>query len=556
MILNKQIFLFLLLLIFTGCAKRASLSGGPKDITPPVLDTLKSTRNYQTDFYPRTVKFYFDEWITLKNKNQILISPPTDKKLDISYRGKHVKVEFDKSDTLRANTTYTINFGKSIVDFTEGNPVENFSFVFSTGDKIDSLEIEGKVIGANDGKPKKDITVMLYDTNEDSIVTFSKPYYFANTGKNGKFKISHIKPGYFKIFALKDKNNNYLFDMDEEEIGFVDTMVLINDDTIKKKILIKLFKPIPPLRITDKSVSAFGKIKIEYNRTPDSIRILSSSVPIYENEIKGDSCLIWYNNTATPDSINIVLKNEAKIDTLIFKIRKGYKKPVKLILKSNKTGIKLYPEKNLILEFNQPVFLSDVKKGKMIVKDSIYFKADTLDSEIRDTMLNTITFDVAKDTIDPDRLILSAKWKEGTNYILRLLPGFAKSLYKTTNDTVLINFSIGKKENYSNLTIHLDSLDKGKTYVVVLKKQKKEIEKKIIQKGVKYNINFYGLIPGKYTLDIIEDTNKNGKWDGGDYFKKTEAEKKYTFSLSELKKNWDQEENITIQSKQKNDIKK
>ena len=546
---NIFIFFLFLLIIMSGCATRASLSGGPKDIEPPVLDTIKSTPNYKTRFYPKIIKLYFNEWINLKNKNQILISPPPDKNPVISYRGKHVKIEFDETDTLRPNTTYTINFGKSIVDFTESNPVENFTFIFSTGDKIDSLEIEGTVINAYDDKAQKDITVMLYDTEDDSIVTYSKPYYFANTDKKGHFKISHIKPGYFKVFALKDINNNYLFDSEEEEIGFVDTMVLIKEDTITKNILIKLFKPVPALRITGKSIAAYGKLKIEYNRMPDSVKIINSSVPVFEKEIINDSCLIWYDNKDTPDSINLVIKNELKIDTLNFKIRKGFKKPVALVLKSKKSSIKLYPEKDLILKFNQPVFVSDTNKGRMIVRDSVYIQTDTLEDEIRDTMLNSIEFNIEKDSLDPRKLIIKGKWNEGTGYILRLLPGFVKSLYGKLNDTIAINFTIGKKEDYSSLTIHLDSLNKEVSYIVILKKQKKDIEKQVIREKDVKDISYIGLIPGKYTLEVIEDTNRNGRWDGGDYFKKTKEEKIYTFSLSELKKNWDQEENIILKEK-------
>jgi len=552
----KIVILFLVFIIFSGCAKKASLSGGPKDIIPPVLNVKKSTSNFQTHFYPKTIVLYFDEWITLKNKNQILISPPLNKKPDISYRGKHVKIKFNKEDTLRSNTTYTINFGKSIVDFTEGNPVENFTFIFSTGDKIDSLEIGGKVIGAYDEKPQKDIIVMLYDSEEDSIVTYSKPYYFATTDKNGKFKISHIKPGYFKIFALKDINNNYLFDSEEEQIGFIDTMIPIRDDTINKNIIIKLFKPEPVLRITGKSIVAYGKIRIEYNRMPDSVRIVKSSVPVFEKEIINDSCLIWYDNSNSPDSINIILKNEKKTDTLILKIRKRFENPVSLDLKSKRSGMKPYPDKDLELIFNQPVLLSGTTKGMMIVKDSIYTQTDTLAPEIRDTMLNTIDFTAVKDSLNQRKLKFKGEWKEGTAYILRLLPGYTKSLYGVSNDSISIHFSTGKKEDYSNLTIHLDSLDDKISYLAILKNQKNDIKKLVIENKKTTDIKYTGLVPGSYSLVIIEDTNKNGRWDGGDYFKKTKEEKKYTFSISGLKKNWDQEENIILNSKEQDDIKK
>jgi len=555
MFLNTIIFITASL-VYLGCAKPGSLSGGPKDTTPPKMILEKSTPNFQTNFYPKQIKLYFDEWINIKKKDQILISPPTENRVDISYKGKHVIIEFNEKDTLKENTTYTINFGKSIVDFTEGNPVSDLVYIFSTGNKIDSLEIQGKVISSFDKKPMKDITVMLYDSEEDSIVVNSKPYYFANTDKSGRFKISYIKQGKFKVFALKDENANYLYDLETEEIGYIDTMVIIQDDTIIQNLTIELFAPTPKLRIVEKSIAAYGKLKIEYNRKPDSIKIIDSSTDILYKEIINDSLIIWFNKkTAGRDSINLVIKNEDQIDSLLFKNRRGFINPLKLnMLKSVKT-ISLHPEKPVSLEFNQQFVLADTTKISLY--ERIFNKIeDTSKTVMFDTIIKNLNFISDIDSLNKRRFIIRSKWEEEKKYILTILPGYFTTNFNTTNDTIEIKISIDKKESYSNLVCHIDSLKNDQSYILLLKQKKEIINKKIVIGKVAMDIDFSALKPGKYTLEIIEDANKNNRWDGGDYFKKLKAEKRYIFNLNELKANWNQEEDIILKTNRINDTKK
>lgn len=556
-------FILILGLALLGCANQASLSGGPKDTKPPVLDTIKSTLNYQTNFYPEKITFHFNEWINLKNKNQILISPPLGKRPKISQHGKHVDLEFDKEDTLKENTTYSINFGKSIVDFTEGNPVSNFVFIFATGDKIDSLEIRGKVINAYDKKPEKDVAVLLYDSEEDSVVVDSKPYYFSNTDKNGNFKISHLKSGSFKLFALLDGNANYLYDLETEKIGFVDTMIMIKEDSIIPKYIIELFEPTPRLNIIKKAVDGYGKIKIQYNRKPDSIRVIESTIKILKEEMMKDSLIIWYDNQDKPDSINLILKNEIHVDSLLFKLRKPFVDTIVLSSVVKSKSVKTHPQKPIKIELNQPFIIRDTSKIKLFEtiikksKDSV----DVSDSNkivIADTIINDIKYILEVDSINERIITINGEWEEGKKYSLEFLPGSLVSLFDSKNDTIELTINIDKKENFSNLVCHLDSLNPTVSYIVILKQQKNIIEERIVENVEKKDLNYIGLKPGQYFLEIVEDVIKNGRWDGGDYYKKLHAEKIHSFKLSELKANWDQEEDISLKYKEhlKNDTKK
>lgn len=542
-------------LLYLGCAKPGRLSGGPKDNTPPQINIKKSTPNFQTNFSPKSIKLYFDEWISLKQKTQILISPPLENRIDITQKGKHVTVEFNEKDTLKANTTYTINFGKSIVDFTEGNPVPNLVYIFSTGDKIDSLEFKGKVISSFDQKPLKDITVMLYDSNEDSIVVKSKPYYFANTDESGKFKMTHLKQGEYKVFALKDGNANYLFDLETEEIGYIDTMITVADDSLDRSITLELFTPTPKLRINEKSIAGYGKLKIEYNRKPDSIKIIESSSDIVYKEIINDSLIIWYDKNGGKDSIRLIIKNENKIDSLLFKSRKGFKTPVKLNLLNSKKSISLHPETPIKLEYNQRVTIDDSTKFSLY-EEVLKEVEDTSKSIKYDTIINEIEYSIGIDSLNLRQINILGKWEESKKYKLIVLPNYFKTHYGATNDSLEISINIDKKENYSSLLCHFDSLRSDIHYLVLLKKDKKIIKTNIISGSIKKDINYTALKPGKYFFEVIEDTNKNGRWDGGDYFEKRKAEKRYSFTLNELKANWNQEEDIILKSKRIDDIKK
>ena len=140
---------------------------------------------------------------------------------------KTVVIDLEE-EKLRDNTTYTINFGEAIQDLTEGNAPKDFRFIFATGPYIDSLSVQGTVRDAFTNELKEDVFVILYDNLEDSVVNKERPYYFAKTDKTGKFRIPNVKQDTFKIFALIDNNFNYLFDAENEQIGFLNQNIITN----------------------------------------------------------------------------------------------------------------------------------------------------------------------------------------------------------------------------------------------------------------------------------------------------------------------------------------
>jgi hypothetical protein len=220
-------------LLLYGCASYGSLTGGPKDVTPPKLVECIPI-NGATNFNGKRIVLTFDEFIQLKDQQkQFVVSPPMKKAPSVLANRKDIYISF--LDTLLKNTTYTLYFGNSIVDNNEGNPFKKFDFVFSTGNHIDSLYILGKIKNAFDHTNDKDgMYVMLYPSNEDSIPRKKIPLYIAKSDDKGWFKLSHVAPGKYFMFGLKDLNANYRFDMATEQIAFSDSLVTFDSSFLEK----------------------------------------------------------------------------------------------------------------------------------------------------------------------------------------------------------------------------------------------------------------------------------------------------------------------------------
>ena len=302
-----------------SCAVQKSPLGGPKDEDPPVLDTLRSTPNFQTRFQDVQIILYFDEFVQLKNIfEQVVYSPPLGVKPEVIQRGKKIKMKFSEEDTLRSNTTYTINFGDAIQDFNESNILENFRFVFSTGDVIDSLAISGNVVEDETKKPAEEVLVLLYDQLDDSIVYKEQPYYFAKTSKSGNFQMQNLRSDTFKLIVLQDENLNLKYD-EGEKIGFLDSFIFVND-SLPGLLDLRIFQPLLRLQLMDEEQLAF-KFKMEFNRSPHNIEIRNSSDSIWwQEEIVKDSIILWHNNTIAQDTFILFSEGEI-LDTLVYKKR-------------------------------------------------------------------------------------------------------------------------------------------------------------------------------------------------------------------------------------------
>jgi Bacterial Ig-like domain len=227
----KRIFLFALSIVLladisvlnSGCANVIPPQGGPRDSIPPVL--LKSEPGDSArNFTGNKVSFSFDEFVDVQNVSEnLLVSPLPKINPIVDFKLKTVTLKI--KDTLEANTTYTFDFGNAIRDFTEGNPVKHFTYTFSTGKYIDSLELHGKVILAETGKPDSTLIIMLHTRADDSAVVKDKPRYIAKVDGKGNFVFKNLPPRNFYIYALKDEGNTKLYLNSKQLFAFADKPV-------------------------------------------------------------------------------------------------------------------------------------------------------------------------------------------------------------------------------------------------------------------------------------------------------------------------------------------
>ena len=377
--------------IFYSCANQIALTGGPRDTEPPQLDTFTSSANYQLHYVKSEMELNFDEFIALKSPGQqIIISPPLQYPLDIDQRLKRIRMNFDDGEILKEDATYIINFGEAITDFTEGNVLDNFSFVFSTGDFIDSLSLRGKVLDAKSKEPVEDITVMLYDNLYDSVVYIERPFYFAKTEEDGTFHLKNLREDTFKIVALDDLNLNYLYEDNAEKFAFLLDNIVLNDSSEYDLTLLS-FKLKTTPRYLDNAVVNDGQISLSFDQELE----VNPAYPVsgsenWYNEIDGNRALYWlksFNNFP----YSFAVKADSILDTISIRRPQSKDRIPLPLLKISKSNVNsesgLHYSDTLQVEFNLP--LDSLNKDLItIVEDSLPIKSGNVyvDSTVTRTL--------------------------------------------------------------------------------------------------------------------------------------------------------------------------
>lgn len=266
----RKFTIFILLALSLSCARVVRPTGGPADKEAPIIES-STPENFSTRYNSNKIVINFDEFIILKDFNQQFVSSPIlNKTPEKTLRGKSLILKLDK-DSLLENTTYTLDFGNSLVDYHAGNEIKNYQYVFSTGDYIDSLYISGKVFLAKDLIEQEQIWVLLYKNINDSILKNTKPDFIAKTDKEGNYSINNIGGGSYGIFALKDINNNYIFDLPNEQIAFLDSLFIIE---IEENIVAII--PDSLIESLEDSIHLPENQDINFNLQTDSLESLDS----------------------------------------------------------------------------------------------------------------------------------------------------------------------------------------------------------------------------------------------------------------------------------------
>lgn len=531
--------LFFLILTFTlcYCATPISPDGGPRDETPPQLDTLNSTPNLQTNFTKQPIELTFDEWIILEDIfNQVVVSPPLEKKPTITLKRKTVRFEFAEEDTLRVPATYTINFGEAIKDLNEKNPTDNLRFVFSTGDFIDSLTVEGIIVDAFSGDPIEGALFMLYENLADSVVRTKKPFYFAKSNTSGRFKIENVKAGTFKGFALQDIDFNYLFNLPDENIAFVENTFEV-DDSLPKPLRLRMFKEEAPLRVLDVDTSQYGQTKVVFNKKPVQVQFdfdALGSQSILEYDL--DTVRIWYD-TPEERGWNVYIQKDTFLNDTIWipKLSKSsFLDKASLNSKGaaqSKSATRLNPDGTSRIAFNHPIQSFDTAQIKLL----------------EDTLQTVVIPKLSIDTVNQKSLIVEFPWKEAMTYELQVFPGGVTDLFGLQNDTIIKKYQVMPRKGFGNINLKVEGFAPDSVYILKLMFDgENEVDQFRVSNTSTFTKNFTTLPPGNYSLQIILDFNDNGIWDPGNYDQKLQAEPVKFQTLEPLRANWDLDASVTI----------
>lgn len=521
-------FIFFTSFLLWGCASTGSLGGGPKDKQPPKIIEPESSANFQTNFNERSFELTFDEFVVLRDPiKQIVVSPPLTYLPVVKNRGKKVIFSFNEKEVIKDSTTYTVNFGESIQDLHENNKLDNYRFVFSSGDIIDSLAVQGEVKDVLTGKPVENITVMLYDNLTDSAFVKEKPFYFARTNKEGVFSIQNIKKDTFRIFAIKDENVSYTFNEGVEMMGYNDTLIVFSDTSTVFLSNINLSKPLGGLRVFDSESKSKGLIKIKFNRPLDSLpyfHFTNDSLETY-SYFNSDSLLIWYApDQVRADSFIIDLG----FDTIILKIPSDSTFSRRLNLSSLIRGSIIGNYDTLKIRLTNPGY---------IPFENAFGLIDTSGNRLK----------IPYQTIDQITYTFDASQIAPGNYTFRIDSAAFIDIFENVSDSFVYKITRPVQEKLSGLVAKISKLDSLSRYVVELQEGSNPVNKTIVVGQENITLSYSGLRPGAYKIVITQDLNGNGLWDAVDFWHKRQAETTKTFTVENLRENWTVETEISFQ---------
>ncbi|NND33581.1 MAG: hypothetical protein HKN76_13405 [Saprospiraceae bacterium] len=515
---------------FFQCASKATPPGGPKDETPPAIVQEKSTTNEQTLFKERSFIVTLNEWVKLEDvQSQVLISPPLERRPEIKIKGKSVVFKFHEDEVLKEGATYTVNFGDAIQDITENNPLKNFSFVFSTGSVIDSLSINGNVIDAYTAEPVEDATVMVYESLEDSIPLQEKPLYATKSDEEGAFEIRNMKAGIFKIVAITDDNLNYLLD-GVERVAFLDTTFHL-DTAGTAPINLRMSQPLERLYPDRRDTSEWNKAVFTYNRYPYGLSIdYADPDQTLFYDLLNNTLSVWYydeNRREWP----LYFSTGEVLDTFVLNYNAPNQKQTKPkeLSRLKNSG---FPSDPFYHCFDRPILSFDTSFIQ-ILEGSTAKKAVNAEIFIIDSL--------------PLCLQFAYQWQPDSTYELILLPGSLTDLYDLTNDTISQRFPIGNVERFGSIIMKIEGLSNDQSYLIQLGIKDKPEYIFSVDSTTTFERTITKLKPATYDLRIVEDRNRNGRWDPGDLLLNRQPEVTRKYEIEQLRANWDVDVNVKME---------
>ena len=522
---------FLFLLSFTDCAKKGRPSGGLRDTIAPVI--LRSApENFTTNFKNNEIRITFDEFIKLKDiSKELIISPPLKYPPVITPLSVSKVLKIKILDTLKENTTYSFNFGNSILDNNEGNLFPNYKYVFSTGSYIDSLTLKGTAVDALLPKTDFPTTVVLYQVDQsykDSLVFLEKPTYITTTiNETNNFELSNLKQGTYQLIALKEQTRNYTFQPKTDKIGFYKNLITIPTDSLFE---LKLFKEVPDFKPTRPKLESSNRISFGYEGKTDNyqITLLTPMEDDFQYQVLKqpgrDTLNFWFKPKVTKDSLVFVTKNKLQIDTTSVRFRELYSDSLRLTAINDRL---ISLADTLKLKANTPLVAISSEKISVVTKDTL-----------------AIDFVAQINTKENAAQIVFDKQEEQL-YSITLRNGALTDYLSNTNDSIVYRQQVKPIADFASLNLTLDNADEFPLLIELIDEKFKVVKQTYLEANAP--VFFKQINPGKYFIRLIVDQNKNKIWDPGNFLDKLAPERVvYYPSIIELRANWSWSETFTL----------
>ncbi|MBQ8492762.1 MAG: Ig-like domain-containing protein [Alistipes sp.] len=586
--------------LLTKCASTMTPTGGPKDTLPPVI-VLMQPDNFTTNIdtlHPPKIYVEFNEYVQIKDQQkELYTSPAMKKKPSVVRRGRGIVVTI--KDTLRPNTTYAINFGSSIQDNNESNPLHSMRYVFSTGDEIDSMYMSGYTADSYkaDSVSKSFIYFFIADSVEkptewDSTMFKYKPHVIARAEKNGIFIAQNLKPVDYRIYAFEDTNNNMEYEPSVDQIGFLDSTYnpltmpgfsiwfdsLRHYPSADPQLYFRMFMDKKFARHTlsgQERVNRHKAILYFGAPNPDVKEILFDSIPsdrvIYDPQTVGkDTVALWFDMAPEElpdtikgtirylkhDSINNLVESTDKLRLAWVKVetkeeREERERLEKEREKAAKAGTEwVEPEVPNPFKITIPSS-GDFHKDKH-VDIEFDFPLTKFDSAAITLKMTTeqitepqdVEFHFIQDSINRCKFQLRADWQPLAKYELLMPAGVFENVAHEQNDTIKCSYTGSDPAKFAKVNINLKSSKDQARYILQLTNAQGKTQKQIRNATTgSYTMEY--VTPGDVMLRVVEDLNGNGKWDSGDMVAMRQPERTEIYKNEEgletiaTKENWE-----------------
>jgi uncharacterized protein (DUF2141 family) len=593
--MKKLLYIFCIACVVVGCARMGQPDGGWYDDNPPVV-IGSDPADQSTNVKAKKITIYFDEFIKLEDAtSKVTVSPPQLEMPEINATGKKIVVELQ--DSLKENTTYTIDFSDAISDNNEGNPLGNYTYSFSTGDQIDTLEVSGYVLDASNLEPVKGIKVGLYNDLADSAFKTKPMLRVSQTDSRGHFVIKGVAPGTYRAYALNDVDGDFRFSQKAEMVGFNhDTFEPTfkpdtRTDTIWRDSLhIDALKKVPYTHFLPDDITLLAFTQLQTDRfllkternEPEKFSMFFSyghpelpvikglnfdadSAFVVETGEKQDTIHYWLRDTTLINQDTLRMEISYMItdtlgnlvshtDTLEALAKVPYEKRMKEKAKAFEKWQKeqekkkkhdekydsIYPVEVLKPNYQVPSSMDPDKKIEIEMPIPLQ-RCDTAGVHLY-SMIDSVWYE-APFTFRPVEYQLRkyeilAEWRPNVEYSLEIDSAAFEDIHGLVSGAFKQGIKVKSLDEYSTLTLNISGIaDSLPLRVQLLNNSGGKVKEVVAHKNV---VRFDYVTPGKYYVSAFVDANNNGLWDTGNYNEDLQAEAVYYYSrMIECKEKWD-----------------